>query len=135
MSNPRHTAATQVPLHERIAAQLRRELAQGNYAPGDRFPSQNELAARHHTSSATAREAVALLVLEGLLERRFGSGTYVTERRPESFVAVVTELDIAHPAVSPSFLRMIQATRRELTAAGRRTRVYIGHASPFAFVA
>lgn len=131
MVHRRHTAKTQVPLHERIAAGIRRQLAGGTYAQGDRFPSQNELAHHYRTSSATAREAVALLVQEGALERRFGSGTYVTERRPESFIAVVTELDLAHPAVSPSFMRTIQAIRRELATAGKLSRVYIGHAAPF----
>ena len=127
----RHNAKTQVPLHERIAARLRRDLSGDKYAPGDRFASQNELARLHHTSPITAREAVATLVNEGLLERRFGSGTYVTARRAETFVAIVIELDISHPATSPSFLRIIQSTRRELEAAGKRTRVYIGHAAPF----
>lgn len=128
---PRHTAKTGVSLPNRIAATLRGWLEKGRYKAGDRFPSQNELAKSFKTSTVTAREAVALLVQEGLLERRFGSGTYVTGRTPERFVAVVTELDISHPAISPAFLIMLQAVRRRLTAAGVQTRVYIGHRTPF----
>ncbi len=127
----RHTAKTSVALPKRIAATLRAQLENGTYKAGDRFPSQNELARTFLTSTVSAREAVALLVEEGLLERRFGSGTYVTGRTPERFVAVVTELDVSHPAASPAFLIMMQAVRRHLAAAGLQTRVYIGHTSPF----
>ncbi len=118
-------------LPQRLAATLREQLAGDCYRAGDRFPSQNELARTFHTSTVTAREAVLLLVREGLLERRFGSGTYVTGRSPERFVAVVTELDISHPTMSPAFLVMLQGVRRHLAEAGLPTRVYIGHATPF----
>jgi DNA-binding LacI/PurR family transcriptional regulator len=106
-------------------------LAEGDYRPGDRFPSQYELAKRFKTSPLTAREAVAPLVQEGLLERRFGSGTFVLRTRPEKFVGVCTVMDISHPALSPFFLHVIQAVRRRLEAKGLRTRFYAGHAAPF----
>jgi DNA-binding LacI/PurR family transcriptional regulator len=127
----RHTSKTVVPLAQRLATVLRDQLAGNRFKAGDRFPSQNELARTFRTSTVSSREAVAILVQEGLLERRFGSGTYVTGRTPERFVAVVTELDISHPAISPAFLTMMQAVRRSLTSAGLQTRVYIGHTSPF----
>ncbi len=127
----RHTSQTGGSRAAGIAAVLRQQLADGRYAAGDRFPSQNELARTFKTSTVTAREAALLLVRDGLLERRFGSGTYVTGRSPERFVAVVTELDIAHPSISPAYLTMLQAVRRTLAEAGLQTRVYIGHATPF----
>jgi DNA-binding LacI/PurR family transcriptional regulator len=127
----RHTAKTVVSLAQRLATILREQLASNRFKAGDRFPSQNELARTFRTSTVSSREAVAILVQEGLLERRFGSGTYVTGRTPERFVAVVTELDVSHPAISPAFLTMMQAVRRYLTAAGLQTRVYIGHTSPY----
>lgn len=128
---PRHTAKTGASLPDRIAAALRDQLERGPYKAGDRFPSQNELAKQFRTSTVTSREAVSQLVQEGLLEKRFGSGTYVTGRKPERFVAVVTELDISHPAISPAFLIELQSVRRHLTEAGMPSRVYIGHSSPF----
>lgn len=127
----RHTAKTVVSLAQRLATILREQLASNRFKAGDRFPSQNELARTFRTSTVSSREAVAILVQEGLLERRFGSGTYVTGRTPERFVAVVTELDVSHPAISPAFLTMMQAGRRYLTEAGLQTRVYIGHTAPF----
>lgn len=127
----RHTAKTGVTLASTIAATLRKQLADGAYQAGDRFPSQNELAVTFQTSTVSVREAVLLLVQEGLLERRFGSGTYATGRRPELFVAVISELDLAHPATSPSFLVTMQAARRCLAQQGIQSRVYMGHSAPF----
>lgn len=47
--------------------------------PGERLGSQNELARIHGVSVVTAREAVAVLVAEGLLHRRRGAGTFRSE--------------------------------------------------------
>jgi len=126
----RFTHKTTLSRSEIIAIELKRLLAEGHYQAGDLFPSQNELARMFATSTVTSREAVLLLVKEGLLERRFGSGTYATGRTPERFVAVVTELDISHPAASPAFLVQMQGVRRHLAEAGYQTRVYIGHRAP-----
>jgi DNA-binding LacI/PurR family transcriptional regulator len=120
------------PLYRRLAAVLRRELADGRYDGRLRFPSQNELARRFAVAPNTAREAVALLVQEGLLEKRFGSGTYRTGRKTARYIGVVTELDIAHAATSPFFLDLIQSVRRRLAAAGHESRLYVGHTPPFA---
>jgi GntR family transcriptional regulator len=53
----------------------------GDANPGDRLPSDSELCARFGVSRMTARQAVNVLANEHLLERRRGSGTYVTGRR------------------------------------------------------
>lgn len=124
------TPLSRIALHEQIARSLREQLLT-QYTSGDRFPSQNELAARFAVSPNTTREAVALLVQEGLLERRFGSGTYVTERRPETCIAIVTELDITHPDLSPFWPDLIQALRQRFAGHGWMTRLYVGHAPPF----
>ena len=117
-------------LHAQIARQLISELAMDVKA-GDLFPSQNAIAARFGVSPNTAREAVAQLVQEGLLERRFGSGTYVTDRKPQKYVGVLTELDFSHSQLSPFYPRLAQEVRRGLEAKGFATRLYMGNEPPF----
>lgn len=117
-------------LHAQIARQLISELAVDGKS-GTLFPSQNEIASRFGVSPNTAREAVARLVQEGLLERRFGSGTFVTNRRPQKYVGVLSELDFAHPQLSPFYPRLAQEVRRGLEAVGFATRLYMGHEPPF----
>ena len=48
-------------------------------SPGDRLPTEPELAARHDVSRITARQAVMQLVREGLVVRRQGKGSFVAE--------------------------------------------------------
>jgi GntR family transcriptional regulator, transcriptional repressor for pyruvate dehydrogenase complex len=58
-------------------AALRQLLARGHYRPGDRLPSERELAEGLGLSRPTLREAIRRLSEAGLLESRRGSGTYV----------------------------------------------------------
>lgn len=70
------------PAYQRIADDLRRQIIEGALAPGDRVPSRPRLCERYGVSDRVAIQAVRLLVSEGHLEARSGSGTYV-RRRPE----------------------------------------------------
>lgn len=68
------------PAYLRIADNLRQRIVTGALAPGDRVPSRHELAREHGVSDRVAVEAVRLLVAEGYVESRSGSGTYVRQR-------------------------------------------------------
>jgi len=70
---------TTPPRYLEIAEYLRGLVKDAN--PGDRLPSDAELCQRFGVSRMTARQAVNVLANEHLLERRRGSGTYVTGRR------------------------------------------------------
>ena len=52
----------------------------GVLAPGARLPSRHELARTYDVSDRVAVEAVRLLVAEGFVEARSGSGSYVRQR-------------------------------------------------------
>jgi GntR family transcriptional regulator len=60
-----------------VAELLRRPILNGEYAPGTRLPSRSRLARTHHVSEQVSRHALRLLVSEGLVEARPGSGYYV----------------------------------------------------------
>jgi GntR family transcriptional regulator len=65
-------------LHEQVAAQIRRAIAEGEAKPGDRLPPARHLAAVMHVNTNTVLRAVRLLRDEGLLELRQGHGIRVT---------------------------------------------------------
>jgi GntR family transcriptional regulator, transcriptional repressor for pyruvate dehydrogenase complex len=64
-----------------IAERLRRRILDGSLAPGQRLPGHRELAQQFSVSVGSLREAISMLVGDGLVETRAGLGTFVAERR------------------------------------------------------
>ena len=65
------------PKYKLIADALRTQIADLVYAKGEKLPSDSELAAHFDTSRLTVIRALQQLELEGMVERKAGSGTYV----------------------------------------------------------
>ena len=74
-----HVTTTRVPKYWLVKEQLRGLVDAGD--PGTALPTERELAEQLATSRTTVRQAIAELVVEGLLVRTQGSGTYVAEPR------------------------------------------------------
>jgi GntR family transcriptional regulator len=70
------------PLYVQAIDALRSQLQSGEYAVGDRLPSEPELAQELGISRPTLREALQILEEEGAIVRRHGVGTFVAEPRP-----------------------------------------------------
>ena len=69
-------------LAQRTADTLRAQIQSGkDYAPGSKLPNENHLALELGVSRTTLREAIRILVAEGLLQVQRGKGTFVTERK------------------------------------------------------
>lgn len=66
-----------LPLHEQVAAEFRRAIAEGEAGPGDRLPLAKDLAAVMGVNKNTVLRALHLLRDEGLLEFRRGRGITV----------------------------------------------------------
>src|SRR4029077_15883512 len=65
-------------LHDQVAAQIRRAIADGEAKPGERLPPARHLAAVMHVNTNTVLRALRLLRDEGLLELRPGHGIRVS---------------------------------------------------------
>ncbi len=65
---------------------LRAMIVGGRLRPGDRLPSEAELAAELEVSRGPLREAMKMLAVLGVLESRQGSGTYVSALRADDLV-------------------------------------------------
>ena len=66
-----------VPLHDQVAAQIRRAIAEGEAGPGERLPLARDLAAVLGVTKNTVLRALHVLREEGLLEFRRGRGITV----------------------------------------------------------
>lgn len=66
-----------VPLYHQLATSLSAAIAEGRFKPGERLPSEPELARRFGVTRPTVRQATRLLAERRLVEAKRGSGTFV----------------------------------------------------------
>lgn len=65
-------------LHEQVAGEIRRAIAEGEAKPGERLPPAKDLAAELGVNTNTVLRALRVLREEGILEFRRGRGVTVT---------------------------------------------------------
>lgn len=91
-----------------IVQQIKTKLFAGHLAPGDRLPSEKELAEQFGLSRITVRDALRILESQGLISIKVGAGggAFVTDPRNQSSNELLTDL-----------LRLQRASTRELVEA------------------
>jgi DNA-binding transcriptional regulator YhcF (GntR family) len=75
-----------VPLHDQVAAEIRRAIADGEAGPGERLPLTKDIAAVLGVNKNTVLRALHILRDEGLLEFRRGRGITVAGTPEQSAV-------------------------------------------------
>jgi len=125
MKLPKKSFATE-PVHLRLTELCRAAITEGKLAPGDKFPSERELAERYDVSRATANKVISSLVTEGLLELRKGLGTRVKKRRTlfaslggmESFTAHAREQGLSPSTEVLTFETVLPAALPDAVRSG-----------------
>ena len=71
-----------IAVHELVVNRLRRAIHLGDYLPGDRLPSERDIADRLEVSRESVREAIRVLESEGyVVSRRGAIGKHVGSPR------------------------------------------------------
>jgi len=81
-----------MPITRQIAAQIRAQCASGTLRPGERLPSVRVLAAELAVNQNTILRVYERLTAEGLLQRRHGDGTFVSDHVPSGQLRKQREL-------------------------------------------
>jgi GntR family transcriptional regulator len=106
--------ANRDPLHRQVADELRREIRRGDYPPGSRLPSEQELARRHGVARGTVRQALTALRNEGALASRRGArGVVLATPRTQSFSELLSFSAWARSLGEEPSARVIELVRRE----------------------
>ncbi len=87
-----------VPLHEQVAAAVRRAIAEGEARSGERLPPARDLAAVLGVNANTVFRALRTLREEGLVEFRRGRGVSVTGIAPERSPVVAKARELVEVA-------------------------------------
>ncbi|ARF15680.1 GntR family transcriptional regulator [Sporosarcina sp. P12(2017)] len=65
-----------IPLHIQLKDIIEKQVAEGIFS--EQIPSERQFIGEYNISRSTVREAINLLVREGILEKRHGKGTFVS---------------------------------------------------------
>lgn len=93
-----------------VADDLRRRIKAGEWAVGEKLPSRAQLAEEYDVGRNVTQRAVDRLIVEGLLEGRAGSGTYV--RRPRERMRMIRSRHRERRGGSPFRADMREQGRR-----------------------
>ncbi|WP_411146142.1 FadR/GntR family transcriptional regulator [Streptomyces sp. x-80] len=113
------TSTRRSALADQVIAQLRAQIASGEWPVGSRIPTEPELVEQLGVARNTVREAVRALAHNGLLDIRQGSGTYVAATSELAGVMHRRFAD-ADPGHVAELRSALEAAAARL-AAGRRT--------------
>ncbi len=69
-----------VPLYQQLFLSLQNRIDSGEWLPGSKIPTEQELCDEYDVSRITVRKAVTELVRSGFLVKHQGKGTFVVER-------------------------------------------------------
>lgn len=110
-------------IYEEIMEQIRRMMTRGDLQPGDRLPSERELAETLSVSRTSVREALTALGALGILDVRPGEGTFIRRRNDsETFEPLTVLLAVErNPEFQLMEVRRILETEAAALAAKRAT--------------
>lgn len=92
----RASTKKRTPAHTKLSDILRSEIMAGKYDPKTPMPTEVELRKKFGASRFTIRQALETLVVEGLIYRRPGSGTFVTSLpRQQPYVRILGSVEDA----------------------------------------
>jgi GntR family transcriptional repressor for pyruvate dehydrogenase complex len=113
-------AITKVRLSDQVVDEIKRIIHDGQYAPGDKLQSENELTRMLGVSRSSIREAVRLLEVSGIVTVRHGKGIFVSHPRQKSSQAFAEWLLHNESSVEEHFeIRLIIDTKAAAYAADR----------------
>lgn len=113
----KHALAAKLP--DQLALRLERAILMRDHRPGERLPPERTWAAELGVSRAVLREALGQLAERGLVVRRHGAGTYVTDQPDERRADPWTQLLQRQPLMQGDLLEfrdMLEARCAELAA-------------------
>ena len=107
-------------LAEKLADEVRQEIADGTFRAGERLPTEREMSESYGVSRAIVREALGRLKHDGLVVSRQGSGAFVMQGAAPTLRLHVVPSDVADLR---SVVELLSAVRSAASAhaALRRT--------------
>lgn len=97
-----------------VIRRIKQALLSGALKPGDRLPSEPELASKWGVGRTSVREALKMLVALGVLEVRRGAGTYVVESMSSNALDPLVFSLLLQPATQAELMEFRQTLELDL---------------------
>jgi GntR family transcriptional regulator len=116
-----------IPLYYQLQELVKEQIESGAWRPGDRLPSESQLASRYGVSRVVVRQALAILQDDGQILRAQGRGTFVADPKldaragglarllavPRPPDVAIDVLDVSSSHVEASIRSGLAATEQE----------------------
>jgi len=99
-------------VYTRLFNQLREQITQGGYAPGQRMPTEREICDIYGVSRITVRHALRLLYEQGLVVRHQGRGTFVRSEKPSKLPILNSDFTGSMRANAPDISRQLVVSKK-----------------------
>jgi GntR family transcriptional regulator len=109
--------ASKLPLYQQMYEKLEGRIRSGQWKPGDMIPPESELIEQYSVSRITVRKVLDMLVIEGLLVRERGRGSFVAAPKLEHGMTRIVSFtdDMRQRGFSPGtriiFMGLVPAPR------------------------
>ena len=100
-------------LYAQVANIFRQRIRSGQWAAGDQLPTLDELEREFHVARVTLRQALNLLESEGMIWRRRGRGTFVSDSAGPEWFKLETSRDQLIHSLEGTWSRMIEVIDNE----------------------
>lgn len=77
-------------VYEEVLKEIRNFIGEHQFSPGDKLPSERELAEQLNAGRSSVREALRAMELLGLIETRRGEGTFLRAYRPFHLIELLS---------------------------------------------
>lgn len=84
-------------LHSLVMEQIRLLITEGQLSPGDRLPTEREMAEQFGVSRTVIRDAIKILSGHGILDVRHGSGIFVASVNSQQVIERLSEVVLIEP--------------------------------------
>lgn len=88
-----------LPVYHQIRRSVKHWIQDKHFCPNDRIPPEQDLASQFNVNRMTIRQALSSLVEEGLLVRKRGEGTFVTDNEK-----LIQEMSLKHISMTNELL-------------------------------
>ncbi|UFT98015.1 GntR family transcriptional regulator [Radiobacillus kanasensis] len=100
-------------VYEEVLSEIRNYITNHQLSPGDKLPSERELAEQLDAGRSSVREALRALELLGLIETRRGEGTFLRQYRTHHTVELLSTFILHEPKTKKDILSTKKIMEKE----------------------